>query len=109
MANETDRKGYVIAVDKVTDMGPIVDEYAPVAAETIRDHEGEILVGSFDFEEIEGEWGHSDVFVLEFPSVKSAKEWYNDEAYQDIIPVRQDACDYTNLIITSEFSPEDLG
>lgn len=108
MASDTERKGYLIAVDEITDMERFTDEYLPAAAETIGDYDGEVLVGSFDPEVIEGEREHDLTVVVEFPSVDAVKEWYNDETYQEVKQVRHDTCKYSNLFITSSFSPEDL-
>lgn len=108
MASDTERKGYLIAVDEITDMERFTDEYLLTAAKTIDDYDGEVLVGSFDPEVIEGEWDHNLTVVVEFPSVETVKEWYNDETYQEVKQVRHDTCEYSNLLITSSFSSEDL-
>ncbi|WP_306061540.1 DUF1330 domain-containing protein [Natronococcus wangiae] len=108
MTTDSNRRGYVIAVDKITDMDRFADEYLPTTAETIGAHDGEVLVGSFEPDVREGEWDPTGTFVVEFPTVEAANEWYNDETYQDVVPIRHDTCEYTNLIVTPEFRPEVL-
>ncbi|MCO8253945.1 DUF1330 domain-containing protein [Haladaptatus sp. AB618] len=108
MSHDTQRKGYVIAVDGITDVDRFMDEYLPATGETVADHDGEVLVGSTDIDVIEGDWDHSLTVVLEFPSVEAAEEWYNDDTYQELKRVRHETCEYTDLIITSSFSPDDL-
>lgn len=100
--------GYVIAVDKIVDMERFTTEYLPTAAETIQNHEGKILVSSFDPQVVEGEWDHTLTAVIEFPSLEAAEEWYNDETYQEVKQIRHDTCSYTNMVIEPEFTPEDL-
>jgi len=108
MASDTERKGYVIAVDQITDRDRFMDEYLPATAETIAAHDGEVLVGSTDPDVIEGDWDHSLTVVVEFPSVEAAEGWYHDETYQEVMQVRHDTCEYTDLVITASFAPDDL-
>lgn len=99
MASDIERKGYLIAVDEITDMERFTNEYLLTAAETIDDYDGEVLVGSFDPEVIEGEWDHSLTVVVEFPSVETVKEWYNDKTYQKLN--RFDTTPVSTLICSS--------
>ncbi|WP_310908384.1 DUF1330 domain-containing protein [Natrinema sp. 1APR25-10V2] len=101
------RKGYVIAVDGITDRDRYMNEYFPVAAETTAAHDGEALVISFDPTELEGEWGHDLTVVLEFPSVQAAKEWYADEALQEVQQILHETTAYSNKVVTSQYTPED--
>jgi uncharacterized protein (DUF1330 family) len=102
------QKGYVIAVDRITDRERFMNEYLPVAAETTAAHDGEALVLSFDPTVLEGEWVHDLTVVVEFPSVEAAKEWYTDDAYQEDQQIRRETTDYSNVIVASQYSPEDL-
>lgn len=108
MSTEPTRKGYLVAVDGITDMDRFMEEYIPTAAETIDKHNGEILVASLDPQIVEGEWGHTLTVVLEFPSVNGVEEWYQDEVYQEVAQVRRETCEYSNLVILPGFSPEDF-
>ncbi|MDS0476884.1 DUF1330 domain-containing protein [Natrinema sp. 1APR25-10V2] len=100
------QRGYVIAVDGITDRDRYMNEYFSVAAETTAAHDGEALVISFDPTVLAGEWGHDLTIVLEFPSVQAAREWYADDALQEVRPIRRETTAYSNKIVTSQYSPE---
>jgi uncharacterized protein (DUF1330 family) len=55
--------------------------------------------GRKDIELLEGEFGNLTVNVLQFPSMDALLKFYNDPAYQKVIPVRQSAGDYTILAV----------
>lgn len=101
------QKGYLIAVEGITDRERYMNEYFPVAAETTAAHDGEALVFSFDPTMLDGEWGHDLTIVLEFPSVQAAKEWYADDALQEVRQIRHETTAYSNKIVTSQYTPED--
>ena len=105
---DTSRKGYAIFVEKIADWDRYLTDYLPTAGETIEAHDGTILVGNPDPDVIEGKWEHNMNVVVEFPSVADAKNWYNDPDYEAVRPIRMEACEYANAIITPAFSPEDL-
>jgi uncharacterized protein (DUF1330 family) len=46
--------------------------------------------------------------VIEFDSVEDARAWYTDPDYEEVKPIRLEACEYANAILTPEFSPADL-
>lgn len=110
MTPETDgsRKGYAIFVEQITDWDRYLNEYLPAAGETLEDHGGTLAVWNREPDVIEGEWEHNVTVVLEFPSVEDARAWYDGPAYEEVKPIRHDACEYAHAIITPEFSPEDL-
>jgi uncharacterized protein (DUF1330 family) len=45
-----------------------------------------------------GEHIHSDIVVIRFPDIGAINNWYLSPAYQDLIPLRQQAAEM-NLII----------
>jgi uncharacterized protein (DUF1330 family) len=104
----TPQKGYALFLEKITDWERYLNDYLPTAAETIEDHDGEVLVGHPAPEVIEGEWEHGMTVVVEFPSVEDAHAWYDDPAYQEVKPIRVEACEYAHAVISPSFSPEDL-
>jgi len=53
--------------------------------------------GRKDIELLEGDFGNLTVNVLQFPSVDALRRFYEDPAYQKIIPIRQSAGDYVLL------------
>ena len=81
------RKGYFIAHLDVTDP----DSYTPYrdkAPATVTQSGGTYLTRGGDSATMEGAALPSRTVVLEFPSVKAAKAWYNSSEYQEIIGIR---------------------
>ena len=80
-------KGYFIAHLDVAQP----DSYTPYrdkAPGTVTQHGGTYLTRGGDSETMEGDALPSRTVVLEFPSVKAAKAWYNSSEYQEIIGIR---------------------
>ena len=105
---DTSSKGYAIFIETISDWDRYLNEYFPPASETVEEHGGTVLVGNPDPDVIEGEWDHNMTVVLEFDSVEDAQAWYNDPAYEEVKPIRHEACEYAHAIISPEFSPDDL-
>lgn len=106
--SEERRKEYVIAVSEITDLESYMNEYLPAAAETVAAYGGTPLVVSFDPDVVEGEWDHTITVVLEFPCAGAVRDWRNDETYQELREMRNEWVNYTNVVVTSQFSPEEL-
>lgn len=53
--------------------------------------------GRKDIELLEGEFGNLTVTVLQFPSLEALRRFYEDPAYQKVIPIRQSAGEYVVL------------
>lgn len=106
--DEEDRTVYVIAVSEITEFEPYVNEYLPAAAATVAEYGGEALVVSFDPDVVEGDWDHTITIVLEFPCESAVQDWRNDETYQELREMRNEWVNYTNVIVASQFVPEDL-
>lgn len=75
----------------VVDLTPIdtekLAEYSAKAAKTLIPFEGEFLVkGPID--SLYGEANFAAKVIIQFPSNEQAKGWYNSEAYQSIIDLR---------------------
>lgn len=45
------------------------------------------------------------LFVVEFESRDIAEKWYSSDAYQALIPLRQEATENAWVVITDKFSP----
>lgn len=65
-------------------------QYSALAAETLKAFSGQFLAKG-PFEQIQGNSDFQAKAVIEFPDTKSAKDWYNSEQYQAIIPLREQA------------------
>ena len=79
---------YALIELEVTDMEKI-GPYMAAVADTVAAHGGRYLVRPGVTEVVEGGPGEYPLkVVLEFPSLNAAKDWYNSEAYQTILPHR---------------------
>ena len=59
---------------------------------------GRFIVRGGKFEKLEGDWEPKRLVLLEFPSVKQAREWYDSEEYHPLKAMRLKASS-SNLIL----------
>jgi uncharacterized protein (DUF1330 family) len=95
-------KGYVILTEAIKDpqgMKP----YAPAAGAAM----GGVTILAVDIapKVIEGAWHGDQTVVLEFESVDAARAWYESEAYQQAVKLRQAAADCNAVILTGFDAP----
>jgi uncharacterized protein (DUF1330 family) len=90
-------KGYILIAEDIKDPAGMA-EYAKLAGKAMA---GATLL-SFDQkpEVIEGEWHGTQTVLLEFESVDAAREWYNSDAYQEAVKLRQAAADCNGVILS---------
>jgi uncharacterized protein (DUF1330 family) len=80
---------YILASLEVTDPDAYQAYSAQVGA-TLEQHGGRFLVRGGNLEALEGgEWFDSRLVILEFPSTRAARSWYESDEYQRILPIRQ--------------------
>ncbi len=61
--------------------------YSALAAESLIAYSGEFIAKG-PIEALHGEAPYSTKVVIQFPDRESAENWYRSEAYQAIIPIR---------------------
>ena len=61
--------------------------YSVLAADSLIAYSGEFIAKG-PIEVLHGEMSYSTKVVIQFPDRESAENWYNSEAYQAIIPTR---------------------
>ena len=83
-------KGYLIAQIEVHD-SRAYQEYGEKVAATLVGYEGEFLVRGGRIEPLEGDGSPQRTVVLEFPSLARARDWYESDGYQALIPLRHAA------------------
>ncbi len=66
-------------------------KYTVQTPATVADHGGRFIVRGGRWESLEGAEPGPRVVMIEFPSFEQAQAWYNSEAYQEILPLRQAA------------------
>lgn len=71
-----------------------MQDYAAKAAETFKPFGGEmILRGKAGGALTGGEVGHQMTGIASFPSLEELRSWYASDAYQAIVPLRDQAAD----------------
>ena len=90
-------KAFVIAAETVKDHATFAVYRREVPA-TLKKFGGQFVTRGGDLTILEGEWPHSRLVIIEFPSRTAAEDWYNSDDYQRIIGLRHDSS-IGNLII----------
>jgi uncharacterized protein (DUF1330 family) len=73
---------YVIVEIEIVD--PVgYGEYKKLAGATVEKYGGKYLVRGGHMEVLEGNWKPKRIVILQFESVKRAKEWLNCEEYRE--------------------------
>ena len=94
-------KAYVIFTEAIKDPSGMA-EYTKPAAASIVESGGSVVAVDQAPEVLEGAWHGNQTVILEFESVDAARAWYNSDAYQKAVPLRQAAAD-TNAAIICAF------
>ena len=82
--------GYLIFEIEITD--PVAwAEYRQVAGPVMASGGGRFLVNTDAAIPLEGGWTPPMISVVEFPSIETAREFYQSDAYQATVPLRQRA------------------
>jgi len=88
---------YVIVEIDITD--PVgYEEYRKLAPPTVSAYGGKFVVRGGQVEVLEGNWVPKRLVVLEFESMKRAKEWWNSKEYSTAKRVRHRTT-ITNMIV----------
>ncbi len=78
---------YIVASVQVND--PVkFEEYAQQVPKTVELYGGRYLVRAGRQEVREGDWKHSPLVIIEFPSWDAAEKWYNSEEYRPLKELR---------------------
>jgi uncharacterized protein (DUF1330 family) len=91
-------KGYMIAQVEVHDT-EAYREYATRVPATVAAFGGEFLVRGGRIEPLEGDAPPQRTVVIEFPSLAQARDWYESDAYQALIPLRHAAAVTRNYLV----------
>jgi uncharacterized protein (DUF1330 family) len=91
----------------VTTTGAVSDPdayaaYVEKATPTLETFGGKVLVAGAPVEQLEGSWRPDQtVFVLEFPSVEQAKEWYSSPEYSSARKLREGAIPVHQVLVAA--------
>ena len=70
-------------------------KYASSVPATLEPFNGYVLAKGKAQKVFSGDNRHATVGILKFPSLQEAHDWYESDAYQSLIPVRDSAVDMT--------------
>jgi uncharacterized protein (DUF1330 family) len=90
-------KAFVIAAESLTDEAKF-SEYRRAVPATLEAFGGKFVVRGGNLKLLEGEWPHSRLVIIEFPSREAAEGWYRSPEYQKIIGLRHSSS-VGNLVI----------
>ena len=90
---------YAIALINVKDRDAYVETYAKHTPPTIGTYGGKAIVRSDNVQGLEGTDIPGRVVVLEFPDMDAARNWYNSEEYQALVPFRQAAAEGKLILV----------
>lgn len=96
-------KGYAIFSIAVSDEEAF-GAYGGQAGPTVQQHSGRPVVVYDNPEVLEGQWTGTKVVILEFPSLRAARDWYHSPEYQACIGLREDAAD-VKVVLVEAFDP----
>jgi uncharacterized protein (DUF1330 family) len=84
------KAAYVIGNITIVDNAIWLD-YRSKVPDTITPWGGEIMLRGNKLKVLAGEYQHTDSVVIRFPSVEALNGWFLSAAYQEIIPLRDQA------------------
>lgn len=85
---------FFVATVTVKDPGKF-QQYARESAPTFADFGGRIVLrGQLDTV-LAGAAGHRAIAVVEFPDMAALKAWHDSDAYQALVPLRDEGADIT--------------
>ena len=93
---------YYILTQKITDIERYRAEYIPKVIPFIAKYDGEVVVGSFDAEPLQGS-PEKGVVVLRFPSEEAIRNFVNDPEYQPVKEIRLALTTNGNAVLAPEF------
>ena len=73
------------------DAGESLQQYQPVARDTITRHGGEVTFRGGGAGALSGGRDFKVGLLIRFPDKESAQAWYNDPDYQKVLPLRDKA------------------
>src|ERR1044072_5294841 len=78
-------------------------DYMKLTPASIAAYDGKFVVRGAKTESLEGDWNPQRIVVLEFPSVRRAKEWWNSNEYAIAKTIRQRTAK-TKMLVVDGFS-----
>lgn len=89
---------YIIVDVTITD-SEAYEEYKKLTPASLAAYDGKFVVRGGQTESLEGNWQPGRLVVLEFSTVKRAKEWWNSEIYAPAKAIRQRASNTRMIVV----------
>jgi len=90
---------FFVATMKIKDPQKF-QEYAQKAGESFIPYGGELVLRGKKGEVLAGHTDHQAVGIVKFPDQDTLRAWFNSEAYQAIVPLRDEAADMSIVTYT---------
>lgn len=90
-------KAYIIVDVKITDP-ELFEEYKKQTPASLLPYGGKFMARGGSVETLEGDWTPGRIVILEFPSEKNARDWWNSKEYSPAKLIRQRAAN-TQIIL----------
>jgi uncharacterized protein (DUF1330 family) len=97
---------YYILTQTITDLDRYQEEYLPQVFPFIAKYGGEVIVGSFDAEPLQGN-PEKGVVVIRFASDEVVRNFMNDPEYQPVKEIRLALTTNANAVLAPEFQMPD--
>lgn len=89
---------YVIADVEIRDP-ETYETYKELTPATLAAYDGRFVVRGGTAETLEGDWKPRRIVVLEFPSLKRAKQWWSSTEYAGARSLRQQAAETRMIVV----------
>jgi uncharacterized protein (DUF1330 family) len=109
LAGPEGRPAYLISIVSVSDREKL-QSYEAAVEPLLRDASARhiVHVDRKDIELLEGDFGNLSVSIVQFPTIEALRSFYDHPSHRALIPVREDAGDFTVLAIEG-FEPTGKG
>ena len=78
---------YMISDVEITD-ARTYDAYRTTAAPILARYGGEVIAAG-KYDRLEGDWAPANLFIVRFPSLAVAREFYHSREYREVLALRQ--------------------
>ena len=105
MSNTT-KAAYFMVQIKAKNFGEMLERYGKFAIPMLAKFGGEMIAGSPAAQLLEGDWDGNWAAVLRFPSMESAKAWYDSAEYRPLRDLRiNELTDGGRVLLLEAFDP----
>lgn len=89
---------YMICDVAVHNREALID-YLNLAEGTVEQYSGRYLAQAGQISILEGDWDPQTIVVVEFPNLKTAKDWYNSESYAPALAINPKAMIRSMIVV----------